>query len=237
MAWRGSRLPWSDMDFTGILFCGYAIDVPSGTTSIRTSTRKGLVTLDIKVHVLRIEGTVNKTFHIIPQLTFAGKGMEAQEELEELVKSELRRDREENLSGPLVPDRNPTESALKPQYFYQPTQNRQALYKHGFPVRMGTYSIIDAFSCMGSRFGLSGLSVFVELCRSNMGDKRLWANVYYVADSELPACIIRVETWDCPMSRELLAEKIEEETLFEAQLKEQFEKLQAKWQDEPVKVS
>lgn len=55
-----------------------------------------------------------------------------------------------------------------------------------------TITVIDAFTCIGSRFGLDTLSVIVEVCQSNCGEERIWANIYYAADSEIPACVIKI---------------------------------------------
>ena len=58
-----------------------------------------------------------------------------------------------------------------------------------------TIKVIDAFVCSGSRFGLSLLTeVLVEICESNCANNTIWANIYHVADSEIPVSIITVST-------------------------------------------
>jgi len=117
-----------------------------------------------------------------------------QERKEKIIIEALRHDWEERTYGGGIPEKNPSEDPDRIELFYTPVRQKQALYK-GLPAKMDSYQIIDAFTCLGSRFDLKGLSVFVEICRSDMGGARYWANIYYVADSEIPACIIKVEEW------------------------------------------
>jgi hypothetical protein len=91
------------------------------------------------------------------------------------------------------------------KYLYVPCLAKQQIY-YNLPYNIPTAKILssslidvrdpeiwiyDAFSCMGDKFNLKDLNVFVELKYSNMSCGILWAEIYYVADCIIPAMIIR----------------------------------------------
>lgn len=91
-----------------------------------------------------------------------------------------------------------TDTTVEPQeveFFYLPAMQRQRMYEN-LPFNTGlSYSIVDAFACSGARFGLKDIQVFVEICESACGKNPLWANIYYVADSQKPAAIATLQKW------------------------------------------
>ena len=103
----------------------------------------------------------------------------------------LRHDWEGGVHGGGFPKSNPTLDSDEMRFYYWPTMQKKAMYAN-LPFTCGSYQIIDAFVCLGERFGFKALQVFVEVCKSDMGGERLWANVYYVADSEVPVGTIKV---------------------------------------------
>lgn len=104
----------------------------------------------------------------------------------------LRHDWEKSVYGAGLPIDNPSEDPSTVKFFYRPCMDRQFKYRK-LPYKEGTYDVVDAFACLGSRFYMHGVQVFVEVCKSNMGGRRIWANIYYVADSEIPAARITAE--------------------------------------------
>jgi hypothetical protein len=80
------------------------------------------------------------------------------------------------------------------EFHYLPTMGRQEIYKrlpYKEPPFSGEVFIYDAFACVGDKFNLKDLAVFVELKYSSMACGILWAEIYYVGDCLVPAMIIR----------------------------------------------
>lgn len=132
----------------------------------------------LPVYILRSVGVVNDLFDVFP-----APEDDSREATEAVLKERLRFDREETLQGIGVPDSNPSLDPSVVKYLYGPSMSRQRLYQRRFPIQMDGYEILDAFVCLGSRFGLKTLQCYVELCRGGHG---YWVNVYYVADSVSP---------------------------------------------------
>jgi len=143
-------------------------------------------------------GEVNSVFDILSKVPLNTK-----ENKQNILKN-FRRDREENIIGPLVPDKNPSKDISTVEFYYTPHMIKQKNYRpSNLPYRLSeTIQVIDAFTCIGSRFGLKSLSVIVEVCQSNCGNNPIWANIYYVADSEIPSSIIRVNSYSTFMDKE-----------------------------------
>jgi len=87
---------------------------------------------------------------------------------------------------------NPSVEPSTVKFLYTPVMYKQAKYAE-LPYKEGTYTVVDAFACSGTRFYMDSLQVFVEVCKSDMGERRIWANVYYVSDSVIPAIVIYAE--------------------------------------------
>jgi len=77
-------------------------------------------------------------------------------------------------------------------FMYTPVFEKQKLYqKIPFVINEETKTtLIDAFACIGTKFGLDSLDCFVEIKSSEMGSGIVWAEVYYVSNSLYPALII-----------------------------------------------
>jgi hypothetical protein len=116
----------------------------------------------------------------------------------------LRDDHEKRTYGNGVPDENPSLGVEVVNFYYTPTLEKKKLYSKGFPVVQDTYDILDAFVCLGSRFGLEARQVIVEVCSSRMGDRRVWANIYYVVDSVLPVSVICSQELDVSLNDEFI---------------------------------
>ena len=102
----------------------------------------------------------------------------------------LRYDLEKNQFGGGGPENNPSKDPNSVKFFYSPFMYKQELAKY-IPYKVSEHiTLIDSFVCLGSRFKLDSLQVIVEVYESNCGNNRIWAEVYYVADCEIPACII-----------------------------------------------
>ena len=115
--------------------------------------------------------------------------------IEKDILKTLRYDKEKNTHGPHVLKENLNEESSKIDFKYAPTFYRQTLSKNKLPYRVSdTVELIDTFSCIGSRFGLKPLSVFIEVYQSTCDKYKIWADIYYVADSEIPACTIKAIT-------------------------------------------
>ena len=168
----------------------------------------------INLLVLSMQGEVNGNFAVIPRADPRVKS--AQDIDEAKIKEVLRNDREKNLHGSGVPEENPSLDPSSVEFYYATTMDKKKLYASGFPINMGTYDIIDAFVCLGSRFGLRQLRVFVEVCHSRMGRGQYWANVYYVADSQVPACIITAEPYTVSLDNEFTQHLERERTAVES---------------------
>jgi hypothetical protein len=142
--------------------------------------------------LLVVKGCVSGVFGIVPCAD--SRDQDAEKKDEEAILAMLRCDREKGLCGQGIPASNPSLDPSTVEFIYKPAMYKQKLYSRQFPFSIASsYGIIDAFVCLGSRFGLQQLQVFVEVCKSNCGDGRIWANIYYVSDSEIPACIIEAE--------------------------------------------
>lgn len=158
--------------------------------------------MHLRQYLLTKRGDVNGLFGFItpPLSTFSTnikKDRDYYDNVEALILAELRHDREENLIGNGIPDKNPSLPPSVVEYYFTPCMERQRLYAQGFPIKQGTHTIIDAFVCLGSRFDLKQLQCFVEVCRSDFGgETRWWANIYYTYDSVVPAAIIETHQLD-----------------------------------------
>lgn len=140
--------------------------------------------------VFEQKGSVNGIFAITPAIAYNKD--DAKELNKKKILEILRHDREENLHGKHVLDKNPSEDLSTIKFYYNPVMEKQQKYKN-LPYKLtDTITVIDAFTCIGSRFRLDTLSVIVEVCQSNCGEERIWANIYYVADSETPVCVIKI---------------------------------------------
>jgi len=151
----------------------------------------------LKIIALEKQGSTSGIFAMIPFWRDMEKvdTDEVTAFVRERVLERLRFDREEHLCGAHVLDKNPSCDPSEVHFYYTATMEKQAIYRN-LPHDVGeSYRIIDAFVCLGSRFGLDPLQVFVEVCESKLGGGRIWANVYYVADSEVPVCVIHVREW------------------------------------------
>lgn len=83
------------------------------------------------------------------------------------------------------------------KFYFLPTMTKQETYRHlpyrveRLPIYKSETYIYDAFACVGDKFNLKDILVFVELKYSTIGEGILWAEIYYVADCLIPAMIIR----------------------------------------------
>ena len=144
----------------------------------------------ITVLIFKQKGNVNNIFAIGPAVAHTKIG--SKNINKKKILETLRYDREKRSYGKNVLNENPSEDLSKVKFYYSPVMEKQQKYKN-LPYQLtDTITVIDAFTCIGSRFGLDTLRVIVEVCQSNCGDQRIWANIYYVADSEIPACVIEV---------------------------------------------
>jgi len=135
-------------------------------------------------------GKVNSIFTIIPAIAYDKK--DSGEKNKEKILEVFRYDYGEKTYSKYVPDENPSKDISTVEFCYNPLLEKQKKYKNlPYPIT-NTIQVIDAFACLGTRFGLDSLSVIVEVCQSNCREHRIWANIYYVADSEVPATIITV---------------------------------------------
>lgn len=83
-----------------------------------------------------------------------------------------------------------TEEPKLLKFGYGPWLIKQQMYKN-IPIRMDEYiTLIDAFTCTGDKFGLKDIQVVVEVKISTTGTFRTWAEVYYIADAQIPSLII-----------------------------------------------
>ena len=95
---------------------------------------------------------------------------------------------------PFKPGNHRDENA---KFYYTPWMNKQALYDR--VAREGRISVgpdielIDSFICLGGKFNLANIQCSVEVKSSSMGGGIVWAEIYHVADSQVPSAIIRVE--------------------------------------------
>lgn len=144
----------------------------------------------LNMFIFKQTGAVNNILYILPAIAYNQK--DAKKKNEKKILELLRYDHEEKLGGKYVLDRNPSEDLSTIEFHYNPVMEKQQKYRN-LPYHLtNTITVIDAFTCIGSRFGLNTLSVIVEVCQSNCGDQHIWANIYYVADSEVPASVIEI---------------------------------------------
>ena len=145
--------------------------------------------------VFEQKGKVNSIFNIVPAIAYDKK--DSEEKNKEKILKIFRYDREEKVCGRYsLITKNPSENISTVKFYYSPLMEKQVKYKT-LPYQLtGTVEVIDAFTCLGTRFGLDSLSVIVEICQSNCGEHYIWANIYYVADSEIPALVITVNKWN-----------------------------------------
>ncbi len=137
--------------------------------------------------VLQKTGEVNGVFDVL----ISDKKIER----EEIIKS-LRYDRENGIHSKHMIGKNPSRNSEEIEFYYTPTMYRKELAATNLPYKVEpTVNLVDAFSCLGSRFGLQPLNVFVEVYQSTSGYRRIWAKIYYVADSEIPVCTITAEVY------------------------------------------
>lgn len=144
--------------------------------------------------VFEQKGKVNSIFAMMPAIAYdkEDSGKKNKEKILEM----FRYDREENTYGKYVLDKNPSEDISTIEFYYSPLMGKQKKYKN-LPYQLtNTIQVIDTFTCIGSRFGLDSLSVIVEICQSNCGKNDIWANIYYIADSEIPATVITVNEYN-----------------------------------------
>ena len=147
-----------------------------------------------KIITLNQTGAISQIYGILPDRLCAvdikttNVEYEAlQAENEKAILDYLRYDNERGL------DRNPSIKPIEVVFHYTPVYYRQRIAAR-LPYRLtDTITVIDAFACMGTRFGLKPLMVFVEVYKSSCGENRIWANIFYVADSEIPICTIKVD--------------------------------------------
>lgn len=151
-----------------------------------------------RIIVFNQTGVVNQIYGIIPDLlceidnnTTRDKYNKLQAKNEMAILDYLRYDNECGLDR--VPNTNPSIHSAKVVFHYNPVYYRQKI-ANNLPYKLtDTITVIDSFACLGSRFELRQLMVFVEVYKSLCGENRIWANIFYVADSEIPICTIRVD--------------------------------------------
>ena len=142
--------------------------------------------------VFEQRGDVSSIFAITPAVAYDKK--DSNNINKEKILEMFRRDSEANMYGNVI-DKNPSLDISTIKFYYTPIMEKQQKYKK-LPYQLtSTITVIDAFTCIGSRFGLDTLSVVVEVCQSNCGVHDIWANIYYVADSEIPATTINVKSY------------------------------------------
>ena len=144
----------------------------------------------IEILVFEQEGESNGVLAIMPAVAYNKKDKHKRDK--EKILEILRYDREKEVYGAYGLDKNPSRDISTIEFYYSPFMEKQKKFQT-LPYQItDTIQVIDVFTCIGSRFGLKPLSVIVEVCESNCGNNPIWANVYYIANSETPAIIIRV---------------------------------------------
>ena len=140
--------------------------------------------------VFEQKGDVNSIFSIIPAIAYDAK--DSNDKNKKQILETLRYDREANVCGKYAIDKNPSLNISTIKFYYTPLMEKQQKYKK-LPYQLtSTITVIDTFTCLGSRFGLRQLSVLVEVYESHCGAHDIWANVYYSANSEIPAVTINI---------------------------------------------
>ena len=142
--------------------------------------------------VFEQRGDVSSIFAITPAVAYDKK--DSNNINKEKILEMFRRDSEANMYGNVI-DKNPSLDISTTKFYYTPVMEKQQKYKK-LPYQLtSTITVIDVFVCLGSRFELKPLQVIVEVCESNCGVHDIWANIYYEADSEIPATIINVKSY------------------------------------------
>jgi hypothetical protein len=147
-----------------------------------------------KVYFLTISGARNGTLVMITGVNPFTEN--AQDEDEKKILHFLHDDWEAQTYGDGLPRPNPDVEPSTVKISYTATWERQRLYSTGFPVKMGNYEIISAFACRGSRFHLDAQWVFVEFCRSRVGQEKIWVYVYLANDPIVPRCTIHINEFN-----------------------------------------
>lgn len=155
-----------------------------------------------KVIILEQIGVINQIYGILPDHLCAVNNKTTKVEYDELkAKNEkailnyLRYDTEREFRDTNISVANLSKDSTEVDFRYNPVFYRQKIAAD-IPFKLTpTITVIDAFACMGTRFGLKPYQVFVEVYKSSCGENRIWANIFYVADSEIPICIIKVNKW------------------------------------------
>ena len=142
--------------------------------------------------VNNVYGVIKSNANKINRETTKEEIKELHEQNEKAILDYFRYDQEKSIVG-VQP--NPSKETGSIEFYYTPTLIKQEIAKN-LPYKLTeTVTIIDSFACQGTRFGLQPLVVFVEVCQSNCGNNRIWANIYYAADSEIPCSIIKVNRY------------------------------------------
>lgn len=160
----------------------------------------------LKVSVLTVRGSVNYTHLVIPN--YDNRFMNKDECIAESDKrfiDALRKDVETGL--------NPSVAVSSAEFYHRPFIEKQKAYQE-LPVEKDNHTVIDAFLCFGTRFGLKHLIVLVEVCRCPKFN--YWANIYYVADSIVPAAILRSEEWTMTLDEKHLEDFAKQAENFKA---------------------
>lgn len=152
------------------------------------------------VLILTQTGAVNQVFGVLPDNLKKANNTTTKEEYNELreknkksILDYLRYDNDKYETN--IKDRNPTRNSNEIDFRYSPVFYRQDIASQ-LPYQLtNTITVIDAFACMGQRFKLKRLVVFVEVYKSSCGYNRIWANIFYATDSEIPICTITVERY------------------------------------------
>ena len=142
----------------------------------------------IKFLLFEQRGRVNDIFAILPAIAYNRK--DAKERNRKIILDAFRLDREVRM-----PDekKNPSKNILDIKFHYNPFMEKQFKYTK-LPYELtDTINIIDIFVCSGSRFSLKPLMVVVEVCESKCTSNPIWANIYYVANSEIPVSTITIK--------------------------------------------
>lgn len=140
-----------------------------------------------KILILEQTGNVSGVFGVIPT---AFMDMDKQRKD---VLSHLRHDYEKNIHGAGAPKSNPSQNPAKVKFVTYPFMYKQERARN-IPLKISqTVTLIDSFTCLGSRFELDSLTVIVEVYESTYGGNYFWAEIFYAHSCEIPACIIRAK--------------------------------------------
>lgn len=153
--------------------------------------------MSLNIYIFEKKGEVSGVYGVISRIPLKdGQTVEeVQKANKQVILDYFRFDREKGVYGAGVPDINPSKDSKDVKLLYDPVFYRQKIAREIPHKISNTVTLIDSFACFGTRFGLKNIRVFVEVYESNCGPQRIWANIYYVADSEIPACIITVNPY------------------------------------------